>query len=122
MTILKEGKSASWQEGYDAGFAGLTDSDRVRGDLEYLEGAVAGALAYDAFIMSEEDHGEQFVQDMLAASSVLVVSLSSLKEPGPQFQHSVPAVLLERSHISRGCPDLSDIEGTTGREDRHCIH
>jgi hypothetical protein len=122
VTILKEGKSESWQEGYDAGFAGLTDSDRVRSDLEYMEGAVTGALAYDMFIMSEEDHDGQFVQDMLATSSVLVISLSSLKESGPGFRHSVPAVLLKQSHIPLGCPDLSDLEGTTDREDRHCIH
>jgi hypothetical protein len=116
VTIKKEGKSASWRDGYDAGFGNLVDCERIRNDPEYLEGAVEGAMAWEMFIASEDDHDEGFVQRVLMPPSF--ESLSSLKDPRLISRHRVPAGVLEMSHIRWGCPDLSDLDGTTETEDQ----
>ena len=52
-------QSKSYQEGFDDGWAGLTNPDRFH-DPQYLEGAIAGAFHWDRFISSTVDHVRDF--------------------------------------------------------------
>lgn len=96
-----------YEQGVKEGIDGLFD--RQSTDREYLLGVRQGLLIYADFISSTVDHHPVPPQPRRGDPLVRFIRLESLEATS-------------RSHILYGLPDLSDLEGTTRREDRHPLH
>lgn len=96
----------SYEQGVREGISGLFD--RESADPAYLAGVRVGLLTYAQFLASTEDHIAVRPRNSRVDMVVMV--------PYEDMEYH------NGSHIPFAFPDLSDQEGTTGREDRHPLH
>ncbi len=95
----------------------------------YRAGVKEGQLRYQLFLMSPKDHvGLKMAEEEVLSRSLVTkktpkgggkveIRLDDLRERSAEMIR-----LRSLSHTRCGLPDLSDVEGSTGREDDKALH
>jgi hypothetical protein len=105
-----------FQDGFDDGIKSFCDPAK-QSDREYLDGVATGILTYWYFINSTEDHVGIEPSIPLGNTEELQLNVA--------LRHRRSRLLKQATrpgHIPWAIPDLSDLEGTTDREDDHPVH